>query len=89
MTMRTTSKIVTFRGTFHLNGIDRSLPPGEYRVATDEERLEELSFIAYRRVATSIFVPAPSGSAIEMVIIDPLELEAALDHDATLDVVHR
>jgi hypothetical protein len=30
-----------------------------------------------------IFVPAPSGSAIEMVNIDnPLDLEAALERDA-------
>jgi hypothetical protein len=27
-------------------------------------------------------VPAPSGSAIEMVTIDPLDLEAALGRDA-------
>jgi hypothetical protein len=27
-------------------------------------------------------VPAPSGSAVEMAAIDPLELEAALERDA-------
>jgi hypothetical protein len=89
MTLRSTRKLVTFHGPFHLKGIDRLLPPGDYRVVTDEERLEELSFVAYRRVATSIFVPATSGSAIEMSIIDPLELEAALDHDTTLNVVRQ
>jgi hypothetical protein len=88
MTMRTTSKIVTFHRPFHLKGIDHLLPPADYRVVTDEERLEELSFLAYRRVATSIFVPAPHGSAIEMAVIDPLELEAALDQDAAMHGVH-
>jgi hypothetical protein len=34
---------------------------------TDEELIEGLSFPAYRRVSTAIFVPAPSGSAVEMV----------------------
>jgi hypothetical protein len=64
------------------------LPPAEYRVVTDEERLEELSFMAYRRVATSIFVPTPSGSGVEMVTVNPLELEAALDQDAAMHSVH-
>jgi hypothetical protein len=88
MTMRTTSKTVTFHRSFHLKGIDRLLPPAEYRVVTDEERLEELSFMAYRRVATSFFVPAPSGSGVEMVTVNPLELEAALDQDAAMHSVH-
>lgn len=88
MTMRTTSKIVTFHRPFHLKGVDHLLPPADYRVVTDEELIEELSFMAYRRVATSIFVSAPSGSAIEMAAIDPLELEAALDQDAAMHSVH-
>jgi hypothetical protein len=29
-----------------------------------------------------MFVPAQSGSAIEMVTIDPLDLQAAIDRDA-------
>ena len=58
MTTRTTSKIVTFARPFTLKGVDRILPPGEYRVVTDEELIEELSFPVYRRMATMIFVPA-------------------------------
>jgi hypothetical protein len=61
--MRTTNKTVTFHRSFHLKGVDRLLPPGNYRVVTDEELIEGLSFPAYRRIATAIFVPAPSGSA--------------------------
>ena len=54
--------------------------PGDYRVAADEEVIEELSFPAYHRVATMIFVPAESyhASSVEMVAIDPQELQAAL-----------
>jgi hypothetical protein len=47
---------------FSLKGIDRWLPPTSYRVVTDEELIEGLSFPAYRRVSTAIFVPAESGA---------------------------
>jgi hypothetical protein len=33
---------------------------------------------------TPAFVPGPSGSAVEMVTIDPLDLQAAQDQDATM-----
>ena len=75
MTMRTKSKTVTFRRPFRLKGVDRMLPPADYRVVTDEELIEGLSFPAYRRISTMIFVPAPSGSAVEMATVDPLDLE--------------
>ena len=83
MTTRTTTKSVTFHRPFYLKGIDRLLPPADYRVATDEELIDGLSFAAYRRVSTVIFVPAESGSAVEMVAIDPLDLQTAQDQDAT------
>ena len=84
MTMRTSNKTVNFAHPFLLKGVDRVLPPGEYRVATDEELIQELSFPVYRRVATVIFVPAEShhGSSIEMVSIDPRDLQEAQDRDA-------
>jgi hypothetical protein len=84
MIARTLSKTVVFRRPFLLKGVDRMLPAGDYRVVTDEELIDGLSFPAYRRVATMIFVPAQShrGSSIEMVTIDPQDLQAALDRDA-------
>ena len=84
MTMRTTDKIVTFHRPFCLNGVDRVLPPADYRVVTDEELIEGLSFAAYHRVSTVIFVPTPSGAGVEMVTIDPSDLEAAQDQDAAM-----
>jgi hypothetical protein len=63
MTVRTSSKTVTFAHRFLLKGVDRILAAGDYRVVTDEELIEGLSFPVYRRVATMIFVPAKSGSA--------------------------
>ena len=85
MTTRTKSKTVTFVRPFLLKGVDRVLPAGEYKVATDEELIEELSFPAYHRVATFIYVPAEShrASSVEMVTIDPHDLREALERDGT------
>jgi hypothetical protein len=84
MTIRTSSKTVSFARPFLLKGVDRVLAAGQYKVATDEELIEELSFPVYRRVATMIFVPADSqnSSSVEMVAIDPRDLQDAQDRDA-------
>ena len=84
MTIRTNSKTVSFARPFLLKGVDRVLAAGQYKVITDEELIEELSFPVYRRVATMIFVPADSqnSSSVEMVAIDPHDLQDAQDRDA-------
>jgi hypothetical protein len=79
---RTQTTLVVFSHPFELKGVDRTLPPGEYRVVTDEQLIEELSFPVYRRVSTMIFVPGKShASSIEMVTIDPRDLQVAQDRD--------
>ena len=84
MIARSLNKTVAFRRPFLLKGIDRMLPAGDYRVVADEELIEGLSFPVYRRVSTMIFVPSPTHgpSSIEMVAIDPADLQAALDNNA-------
>jgi len=84
MIIRTSSKTVSFARPFLLKGVDRVLAAGQYKVITDEELIEELSFPVYRRVATMIFVPADSqnSSSVEMVAIDPRNLKDAQDRDA-------
>ena len=82
MLTRSREKIWTFSKPFILKGVDRELPAGSYRVATDEELIEGPSFPAYRRVATLMFVPGPNGSSVEMVTIDPAELQTAQERDA-------
>jgi hypothetical protein len=76
---RSLSKTVAFAHPFALKGVDRVLPPGDYRVVTDEELIESLSFPVYRRVATMIFIEARGGT--EMVPIDPADLAAAQQRD--------
>jgi hypothetical protein len=82
MIARSLSKTIVFNRPFLLKGIDRTLPAGAYQVMTDEELIEGVSFPVYRRVATMMFVPGPLGaSTIEMVTIDPIDLQVALERD--------
>lgn len=77
---RSSENSVRFRGAFTLKGVDRTLPAGAYRILTEEVALDGISFIAYRRVSTSIVVPAGEAS-LEIAPIDPQDLEAAIQHD--------
>lgn len=82
MTTRTTRTTVTFRHPFLLKGVERVIPAGDYRVVTDEELIDGLSFLAYRRVLTAIYLPAAGHlSATEMVVVDPQDLDAAQEQD--------
>jgi hypothetical protein len=84
MSVRTSHKIVTFAGPFALSAVDEVQPAGTYTVETHEELLPGVSFPAWRRIATLLFLPSrPGGAFVEqMVDIDPLELEAAQQRDA-------
>jgi hypothetical protein len=87
LTTRTHEKTVTFARSFVLKGVDYPLPAGDYRVKTDEELIEGISFPVYRRTATMIFVPAQGRSnSVEMVTIDPAALREALALDAAGDI---
>jgi hypothetical protein len=55
MTVHTSRKTVTFARPFSLSGI-KVQPAGTYTVETDEELLPGLSFPAYRRIATLIYL---------------------------------
>jgi len=80
---RSTGRTLTFRRPFSLSAVDDPLPAGRYRVIVEEEPLEGLSFAAWQRVRTLLFLPADAlpGKAREVVPIDPNELEAALAAD--------
>jgi hypothetical protein len=83
MTIRTTERIVKFAQPFTLRGFDEVLPAGAYRVETDEELLESLSFPVYRRTLTVVHVPTTSDQpgVKRTISIDPHELDAALKRD--------
>jgi hypothetical protein len=79
--MRTTRKAVTFDRPFSLSAVDEVQPAGTYTVEVDEELIEGLSFLAYRRVATTIYLPLGPGRAgsLQAIQVDPHELTAGLD----------
>lgn len=86
MTERTTDSLVTFRHTFALKGIVGTQPPGTYQIETIEQTIEGLSFIAFRRIATTIMLPAIGSSSArrQIIDIDPADLAGALHRDKTL-----
>ena len=86
MTMRTKRTTITFVHSFLLREAGRTLPAGEYEVLTDEELIEGLSFPVYRRISTMILVPGqgPPTSFVEMLTVDPRELQVSLARDAAM-----
>lgn len=84
MSIRTTDTTVTFRRPFILAAIDGAQPAGTYRLVTEEEQIPGLSFVAFRRVATLLHLPAnpTPGSTRQVVDVLPDELAAALVADS-------
>ena len=72
---------VTFRQPFGLRDIDGLCPAGTYEIATDEETIDDLTFLAWRRVATMIYLRRDGTT--QVVRIDPRELEALVERGAS------
>lgn len=83
MHTRTTTRTVRFNCSFHLPSVDGVQAPGDYKIETDEEQIDTVTAIAYRRTATFIHLhPQPDRPHIaQMVLIEPNELERALQRD--------
>jgi hypothetical protein len=83
MTTRTTKRTVTFSRPFKLETSGAEFPPGRYFIETDEELVDDVSFPVYRRTATMMqLIADPLRPGItETAMINPLELEAALEKD--------
>jgi hypothetical protein len=81
--MRSTHKTATFRRAFTLAGVDGEQPPGTYVVVTDEEEIAGVLFTAWRRVETSMRLPAVDVDTgqIQVVQINPNDLAEALAKD--------
>lgn len=84
MADRSTETIVTFRRPFSLSPFEGDLPAGRYRVVADEIEISGLSFIAFRRTATLLHLPALAtgpGTSGQVIAIDQAELDEALAAD--------
>ena len=68
MTVRTTSKTVTFGNPFSLTGTDEVQPAGIYTVETDEELLQPSSLPAYRRIATLLRLERNMGTVLTQIV---------------------
>jgi hypothetical protein len=84
MAIRTTETMVTFRRPLTLAALDGPQPAGTYRLVVEEEQIPGLSFVAFRRVATLLHVPADSvpGGTRQVISVSPDELERAVAADA-------
>src|SRR6201987_3020553 len=83
MTVRTTSKTVTFMHPFSLSGAIEAYPAGTYTVETDEEPLQPSSLPAYRRIATLLRLERNMGAVLTQIVeTNPAELAGALARDA-------
>jgi hypothetical protein len=83
MTIRTTEMTITFRRPFMLEAFDSPQPAGTYRLVIEEEDIPGLTFLAYRRTATMLHIPAIpiAGRAETVCFVGSAELAAALEAD--------
>lgn len=85
MANRITEKTITFKNCFSLSGYRKTLPAGSYRVVTEEQLLEGLTFTALRRTQVSLYVPqdlSHPGQTEILTLQDPGDLDAALARDS-------
>jgi hypothetical protein len=83
MASRSSETTVTFVRPFLLAPLEAVQPAGTYRVVVDEEEILGLSFLAFRRTATMLELPALSaGQGVgQQVRVRPEDLDAALAKD--------
>jgi hypothetical protein len=83
MAVWTTETTVTFRHPFTLASPDGPQPPGTYRLVIDEDEVPGLSFLAFRRTATMLRIPAfsISGRPNQVFPVNSVELVAAFEAD--------
>lgn len=95
MSERVARESVTFGSPFFVEGLDRTQAPGTYNVEIVEELIENLSFVAYRVVSTSIELPGPGAGkhSRQLVRINSALVRAVLrngeDGDRKLHYVAR
>jgi len=83
MTTRTSSKILNFEHPFIIGTLTELQPAGSYRVDTEEELIEGLSFVAYKRISTVIHLHSKSKlkTLTRALTITPKDLDIAVRKD--------
>ncbi len=80
---RTNRSVIHFSSPFMLPGFDAPQPAGDYRVDLEEEMIEGLSRVAWRRTLSFIHLPAIGSRATgsQMVPVMPADLDQAIQKD--------
>ena len=83
MTIRTTRAVASFKDPFSLRAIEGIQPSGDYNVYFEDELIQGLSRVAYRRVSTILQMPSISSPQEEsrLVSINETDLRVALMKD--------
>ena len=83
MELRSTRTTMIFRNAFTLPRDVRTVPAGDYVLVTEEERLEGLTFDAYRRISGHLIVGGGPANPrrTEMIPVTEAELEALVARD--------
>ena len=85
--LKTTRKTYVFSAPFNLTGFDQSFPAGQYNVEIEEQMMEGMSFVAFKRIATTMrMIHAADGLAKPGLVnntfnIDPRDFELAILKD--------
>jgi hypothetical protein len=83
---RTTEVDITFEHPFVLSSIIAPFHAGTYRLITDEERIEGLSFTAFRKVAVRLEIPSMEERVgnWQTLLVSQTEIDAAIENDRRL-----
>ncbi len=81
MAVRMISREVVFRRPFVLKGFDKVEPAGAYTVETEEESIDDVSLVVWKRLGTVIHIT--HGGETEYVRVDPEDLLKALARDSS------
>ncbi len=86
MTTRTTRSTLSFTEPFKLRGVDGVQPAGDYVVIVDDELIDSVSVVAYRRVATILCLPSITTpqTFTQLVAVSQTDLDVAVLKDRHL-----
>ena len=86
---RITRRLVTFLHPSSLAGVEGERPAGTYEIETTEAPIDSISFLAYRRVSTTIDLPCNLSAMLsrQLADIDPRDLEGALKRDVAMEAM--
>ena len=82
METRKTKKFVSIPVPFQLTAMEEEWPAGIYEVTTEEEAIGDFMFEAFRRVATTVYLPPRAGDfgMGQFIPVNPAELAEVLKH---------